>query len=259
MRGLERDDLFTVVFEQVRTDTVPYADVRAAGDHVPRALRHQPQLRRPRDAARQAGDRAGRRVAAERRRLQRAARSGSGCRTGPTEDETEALLHVARRLPDGRRRASCSPTASPSPPGGDQPDPVRRRASADTPTARSTSSPPTSPTLAPGGLYSYQADPATDDSPAGADLAGQREDDQLDARRAADAAGGAAHAPRRRGGARRRAPATPSASSTRSARCTAWSRSATASREGTVSLAEGPVAAQLVQPVDRHGAGARRP
>ena len=27
LKGLERDDLFTVVFEQVRTDTVPYADV----------------------------------------------------------------------------------------------------------------------------------------------------------------------------------------------------------------------------------------
>ena len=27
LRGLERDDLFTVVFEQVLTDTAPYADV----------------------------------------------------------------------------------------------------------------------------------------------------------------------------------------------------------------------------------------
>ena len=36
LRGLERDDLFTVVFEQVMTDTALYADVDPAGDDVPR-------------------------------------------------------------------------------------------------------------------------------------------------------------------------------------------------------------------------------
>ena len=65
LRGLARDDLFTVVFDQVMTDTAQWADGRPAGDDVPGALRRRPKLRLDQPPARAAGDRAGRRLAAE--------------------------------------------------------------------------------------------------------------------------------------------------------------------------------------------------
>ena len=45
-RGLEREDLFTVVFDPVLTDTARYADVVLPGDDVPRAARDLARLRR---------------------------------------------------------------------------------------------------------------------------------------------------------------------------------------------------------------------
>ena len=78
----------------------------------------------------------------------------------------------------------------------------RRRFSSSTsfrtrPTGRSTSSPRRSTRSAPIGLYRFQPDPATEQLPAGAHLAGERAHDQLDARRAAALRRQAADASRR--------------------------------------------------------------
>ena len=195
---------------------------RAAGDDVPRELRHRQGLRPDQPAAGAAGDRAGRRGAAERGGVLGARQRGSASARPKTE--TDTLLRIAGRLPDGvgaelmehgvgdaavRRRAG----------------PVRRRLSAD---AGSEDRP------VPGGARSRGARralrlssriPATEQLPAGADLAGEREDHLVDARRAARA--------RRRccrcipsDAAERgtRARTTRSASSTTSAKCTARSR-----------------------------------
>ena len=78
---------------------------------------------------------------------------------------------------------------------------------------------------APAGLYGYQPDPATDAYPAGAHLAGEREDDVVDARRAPPARRRAADAPGRCRGARTRDGRSRCASSTSSAKSSAPSRS----------------------------------
>ena len=162
---------------------------RAAGHHLPRALRPESQLRRhaccsvkpviePVGESRPNVD-----VFSELEvRL--------GLSDGPTEDETEALFRVARRCPATSARSS-SPTAWPRRPA------ATTRSSSSTysrapPTARSICSRPTCRRWRPA------VSTATRRSrhrrlPAGADLAGQREDDQLDARRAADAPRRAAH------------------------------------------------------------------
>ena len=89
------------------------------------------------------------------------------------------------------------------------------------------------------GLYRYQPDPATDRYPARAHLAGERADDQLDARRAAAPGREAAHAPRRRGGARARGRRSPCAifNDLGEVHCTL--HVAPAIRPGTVSLPKG--------------------
>ena len=89
LRGLAREDLFTVVSDQVADRHRALGRRRPAGNDVPGALRHRPQLRRGQSAAGAAGHRAGRRLAAERgavlgagpparRRVERVARNGSG-------------------------------------------------------------------------------------------------------------------------------------------------------------------------------------
>ena len=45
VRGLLRDDLFTVVLEQMQTDTADYADIVAARDHIPGTYRSLPRIR----------------------------------------------------------------------------------------------------------------------------------------------------------------------------------------------------------------------
>ena len=179
IRGLEREDLFTVVFEQVRTDTVPYADVvlpattflehydlnRSYGGHA--MLLVKPVIE-PVGESRPNAD-----VFSELEvRL--------GLSEGPTEDETEALFHVARTAARqhrrGRPRRWRGRAARRQPP-----DPVRRRASPH----RRPQGPPVPGRRADAGARRSLQLPGGSRhrrSPPGADLAGHREDDQLDAR-----------------------------------------------------------------------------
>jgi anaerobic selenocysteine-containing dehydrogenase len=162
IRGLEREDLFTVVFEQVRTDTVPYADVvlpattfleqydinRSYGGHAMQLVK---PVIEPVGESRPNVD-----VFSELEvRL--------GLTDGPTEDETEALLQVARALPHGAGDVVLADGVA-LPPGGNHPvqfvdvHPL-------TDDGKVHLFPADLPTLAPGGLYSYQPDPATGEHP----------------------------------------------------------------------------------------------
>jgi anaerobic selenocysteine-containing dehydrogenase len=162
VRGLEREDLFTVVFEQVRTDTVPYADVvlpattflehydlnRSYGGHAMMLVK---PVIEPVGESRPNAD-----VFSELEvRL--------GLSEGPTEDETEALFHIARRLPGDTGEVVLADGVA-LPPGGNHPiqfvdvHPL-------TSDGKIHLFPTEVPTLAPGGLYSYQEDPATGDYP----------------------------------------------------------------------------------------------
>ena len=160
-----------------------------------------------------------------------------GLSEGPTEDETEALFHVARTAARQRRRgrprrwrAPCRPAAT-------------ARSSSSTCIPRTADRkvhlfPADVPTLAPGGLYSYQADPATGDRPLAliSPASEKTISSTLGELRTRPAV---LHMHTGDAAARGVATATPSACSTRSARCIAWSRSRDAIREGTVSLAKG--------------------
>jgi anaerobic selenocysteine-containing dehydrogenase len=162
VRGLEREDLFTVVFEQVRTDTVPYADVvlpattflehydlnRSYGGHAMMLVK---PVIEPVGESRPNAD-----VFSELEvRL--------GLSDGPTEDETEALFHVARRLPGDTGEVVLADGVA-LPPGGNQP--IQFVDVHPLTNDRKIHLFPTEvPTLAPGGLYSYQEDPATGDYP----------------------------------------------------------------------------------------------
>ena len=136
IRGFEREDLFTVVFDQVLTDTGDVCGRRAAGDDVPRALRFRAGLRSDHAAAGQAGDRCGRRIAVEHRRVHgpgAAARSDDRRRSGgrPRGDAERARPAAAA----GRRRSARSLEGGSAPRRA--PHPVRRRVSEDRAIARS--------------------------------------------------------------------------------------------------------------------------
>ena len=189
--GLEREDLFTVVFDQVMTDTARYADVRAAGDDVPRA---------PRDRARATGpialqdraavDRAGGRGAAEPRRLRASSAGAWACsRDGRARDATRAGGGDLASSPHGPdRRARCRE-------GGVA---AARRAAArrsssstcfpSTPDGKVHLVPEELDREAPLGLYAIPG-PEPPALPARAHLARHRQADQLDPRRAAPGRG----------------------------------------------------------------------
>jgi anaerobic selenocysteine-containing dehydrogenase len=162
LKGLAREDLFTVVFEQVRTDTVPYADVvlpattfleqydinRSYGGHAMQLIK---PVIEPVGESRPNVD-----VFSELEvRL--------GLSEGPTEDEAEALLHVARHLPGDTGEIVLGDGVALAP-GGNRPvqfvdvTPL-------TSDGKVHLFPADVATLAPGGLYSYQEDPATGDHP----------------------------------------------------------------------------------------------
>ena len=230
LEGLKREDLFTVVFEQVLTDTARYADVVLPAttflEHYDIAKGYGPislQLVRP--VIEPVGEaRPNPEVFSEL-----AARLG----IGEAEEETGTLLRIAGRLPNGDRRELLERGAA-TPPFGGRPIqfvdvfPL-------TPDGRSISFRRRS-TRGAGGPLRLPAGSGDRRVSAGADLAREREDHLVDARRAARAPGHAADASVGRRRARPRAPTIPCASSTISARCTARSRVTPNIRPGTVSL-----------------------
>ena len=186
LRGLEREDLFTVVFEQVMTDTALYADVVLpattflegydfAKAYGPIHLDLAP-----------ARHRRGRRGAIERRRVRRAVRAAGAAR-GRRADagELDLLVRVLDALPGHDRRRPARGRAAVAAVRR-RADPVRRRLSEHAgPQGRSV------PRRArreradrPLSLSARSGDRRVS---ARAHLARQRAHDQLDARRAAAA------------------------------------------------------------------------
>ncbi|HEU4939103.1 MAG TPA: molybdopterin-dependent oxidoreductase [Vicinamibacterales bacterium] len=160
LEGLKRDDLFTVVSEQVFTDTARYADVLLPAttflENYDIAKSYGPitlQLVRP--VIEPVGEaRANAEVFSDL-----AARLG----LGEAEEETDTLLRIAGRLPEGLS-AELLETGSVTPPFGGAPIqfvdvfPL-------TPDRKIDLFPAALDAGAPAGLYGYQPDPASDKYP----------------------------------------------------------------------------------------------
>jgi len=163
IRGLERDDLFTVVFEQVMTDTARYADVllpattflehyELARAYGPLSLRLSAPAIEPVGEARSNAD-----VFGELLRLTGLA--GSDDAVG----ELEEMLDVIGRLPAGHAR-EVRETGVATPPLEGRPvqfQTVWPR----TPDGKVNLFPEALDVSTPAGLYVYQPDPATKDFP----------------------------------------------------------------------------------------------
>jgi anaerobic selenocysteine-containing dehydrogenase len=163
IRGLMRPDLFTVVFEQVHTDTVPFADVvlpaptfleqydlnRSYGGF---ALQLTKPVIEPVGEARPNAD-----VFDELER-----RLGLAAADAEPADETDTLLRVAGALPDSIREAVLGGGVA-LPPFGDRPIQFVD-VFPNTPDRRVHLFPDVE-TSAPGGLYAYQPDPGSDEHP----------------------------------------------------------------------------------------------
>ncbi len=122
LRGLEREDLFTVVFDQVMTDTARYADVVLPATTF---LEHHDMsrgLRRVRAADAAAGRATRRRGAAERRRVRGALPPLGVWRAGRPRSGERVRRRDPRAAPPGRARSGASSTTgSPSPTSGVRP------------------------------------------------------------------------------------------------------------------------------------------
>ena len=160
LKGLEREDLFTVVFEQVCTDTARYADVvlpaptfleqyDIARGYGPISLQLVRPVIEPQGEARPNAD-----VFSEL-----SARLG----LATAEDETETLFRIAGRMPDGVGAELLERGAATPPYGG---APVQF---VDvfplTPDRKVNLFPEAIATDAPAGLYGYQPDPSTEQFP----------------------------------------------------------------------------------------------
>ena len=160
LKGLEREDLFTVVFEQVYTDTARYADVvlpaptfleqyHIAKGYGPISLQLVRPVIEPQGEARPNAD-----VFSEL-----SARLG----LATPEDETETLFRITGRMPDGVGAELLERGAATPPYGG---TPVQF---VDvfplTPDRKVNLFPEAIATDAPAGLYGYQPDPSTEQFP----------------------------------------------------------------------------------------------
>lgn len=157
IKGLMREDLFTVVFDQVRTDTTRYADVILPAttflehyDIVRGYGSYSLQLVRPVIEP----------VGESRPNAEVFSDLAERLGVGSAEDETDTLLRVAGALPP--HAASLMSEEWPVPPGGDRPlqmiDVVPNTADGRIhlyPAVPDDASP----------WYDYQPDPATDDYP----------------------------------------------------------------------------------------------
>lgn len=161
LRGLSRDDLFTVVFDQVLTDTARYADVILPAttflEHYDIAKAYGPvsmQLVRPViDAVGEA--RPNNEVFSEIARRLGFVENG--------QDDTETLLRVTATFPDEMRRALLERGIADPPFGG---APVQFvDVFPQTPHGQVDLYPEALDASTPGGLYTYRPDPATDEYP----------------------------------------------------------------------------------------------
>ena len=220
IRGLEREDLFTVVFEQVMTDTALYADVVLPATTFLEGYDFAKAYGPINLELGAAGHRRRRRSALERRRVRRAVRAARAAERRRSRPASWICWCACSTRCPARSATSCARARG------------RRRRSATRRFSSSTSFPNTPDRkvdLFPAALDAERADgplsvPAGSGDralSAGAHLAGQRSHDQLDARRAAAAGRQAARCiPTMR---RRAAWRTTiwCGSSTSSARCTA--------------------------------------
>ncbi len=161
LRGLAREDLFTVVFDQVLTDTARYADVILPAttflEHYDLAKAYGPmslQLVRPAiDAVGEA--RPNNEVFSEIARRLGLAADG--------EADTETLLRVTAKFPEEMRVALLDHGAAEPPFGG---APVQFvDVFPQTPDGKVDLYPEALASATPGGLYHYQPDPATEQYP----------------------------------------------------------------------------------------------
>jgi anaerobic selenocysteine-containing dehydrogenase len=163
LKGLERDDLFTVVFDQVMTDTARYADVLLPnttfleGYEIARAygnlsMRLGTPVVEPAGESRSNADMFGELID----------RTGLG-QEGDARGELEELLAVMEGLPpaigsDLRDRGAATPPFEGAPVQFGNVWPL-------TPDRKADLFPEALDAQAPAGLYGYQPDPATDDYP----------------------------------------------------------------------------------------------
>lgn len=159
IRGLMREDLFTVVFEQVRTDTAMYADVllpnttflegydlnRAYGGFVM-------QISKP--AIEPVGESRSNTEVFSELMVRLGVDEGGG-----VQEDYESLLQVANTLPETMREPLLADGLAPNP-VGDRPVQFET-VFPNTPDRKVHLFPADLVTLAPEGLYSYQPDPAT--------------------------------------------------------------------------------------------------
>jgi anaerobic selenocysteine-containing dehydrogenase len=165
IRGLQREDLFTVVFDQVKTDTAMYADVLLPATTF---LESYDLVRAYGSFAMQMVKPAIDAVGESRSNMDVFSELAARLdllpeRTTEPESDVETLLHVLKHMPDDVREALTSKGIA-IPSMGTTPiqfvDMFPRTAD-----RKVHLYPEDLPTLAPEGLYSYQPDPATDKFP----------------------------------------------------------------------------------------------
>ena len=258
LEGLRRNDLFTVVFDQVVTDTARFADVLLPAttfvENYDIARGYGPiSLQIVRPAIEPVGE--------ARPNPEVFSDLGHRLGIGEPEEETDTLLRIARRLPPDVGNELLE-RGSITPPFGGRPDPVRRRLSAHARpegqsfSGRARGGGPFRPLCVP-------ARPRDGAVPAGAHFSGERKDRVVDARRAARASRHAADAPLGRGGTR--AQHRRSRAHLQRSRRSALPRGSDRKRPaGDRQPVEGPVAQEHLQRLDieravtRYADGSRR-
>ena len=200
IRGLEREDLFTVVFDQVLTDTAMYADVVLPATTFLEHYDYGSRLRSHHAAAGEARDRSVGESRSNTDVFMDLARRLELTTDSDPQDDLDAMLTMLGQLPqqigdDLREHWTARAAARRAP------DPVCRRVSEDG-RSEGGSLPRVARQAGADGPLRIPARSGDDRLPAGAHLTGERSDHQLHARRIATARGAARDEPRRRGVAR---------------------------------------------------------
>jgi anaerobic selenocysteine-containing dehydrogenase len=165
IRGLQREDLFTVVFDQVKTDTAMYADVVLPATTF---LESYDLTRSYGSYALQMAKPAIDAIGESRSNMEVFSELAARLdllpdRTSEPESDVETLLHVLKHVPDDVREALTTKGIAIPPMG---PTPVQFvDIFPRTSDGKVHLHPDDLQTLAPEGLYSYQPDPATDKYP----------------------------------------------------------------------------------------------